>query len=410
MEGRVLRVALVTLATLLAGCAAPPQADIGSRPTNLPAATPVVVAVIDAGSSPYLPIFEARSVTLPVDTVPLKFTKTGTIKERFEADEDLWASLERGVLYSYEGTRLLGITFREEPPSTGQTIDNARHGSRTTYLVAREAPDAIIVSVQVSVITCEDRTECALQPHVVEALEWVAAQPWIDVISVSMGLLGNPPDTHAADATAEEFVQASRAASESGKLLVIGAGNYAAPPLTAPQAGPPWVIAAGGVERNASGESVLASKGVDVVANFSEYTPNLFNEFEWSIGTSLATPIVAGTLARAIDIVRAHGGVADPAKLRAALNASAIYFSAAAWDPTPPGRDPLPDDLLNSASLPVLVQPQMGWGYVDGSFAEEIARRVLEDDLTPPPEKQQAILFQAQWQRAREEYWAQYAR
>jgi len=58
----------------------------------------------------------------------------------------------------------------------------------------------------------------------------------------------------------------------------------------------------------------------------------------------------------------------------------------------------------------VLAQPQMGWGYVDGGLAPEVARRVLENDLAPPAEKAQAMLFQAQWQKAREEYWATWPR
>jgi hypothetical protein len=50
----------------------------------------------------------------------------------------------------------------------------------------------------------------------------------------------------------------------------------------------------------------------------------------------------------------------------------------------------------------------MGWGYVEAALADEIARRVLEDDHSIPPEKSQASLFQPRWQEARESFWANY--
>jgi hypothetical protein len=117
------------------------------------------------------------------------------------------------------------------------------------------------------------------------------------------------------------------------------------------------------------------------------------------------TPVVAGTSARALQEVRTQGGNAPPATWRSALNATAIHFSLSEWDP---GNEPTDDPLYNTASLgaPVILPfAQMGWGYLDGGMATEIARRVLENDLTPPPEKAQTAQYMAQWQSLREQYW-----
>lgn len=62
---------------------------------------------------------------------------------------------------------------------------------------------------------------------------------------------------------------------------------------------------------------------------------------------------------------------------------------------------------LLTQSTPVLAPAvQMGWGYVHGGLADEIARRVLEGDYVIPPEKALTAQWQAQWQALREEYWS----
>ena len=371
---------------------------------------PLVIAVLDSGTNPYLSVFESVFPVGPAVNAPyreLNISQTGTISEREDLDASMWEQLEFATLYHFEDTRLLAISFAQGDAPINQ--DGSNHGAATSYLLAREAPLAIIVSVQISLGICRAEPNCIVDPSVAEGMEWIAEQSWIDVVSVSLGLPGNPPDDSALHPEYARFLAASEKAARDGKLLVTSAGNEIASPTTGYFAGPPWVIAVGGAESQSTGESLLAGKGVDIVANFTDRTPKVLSEeLEWSSGTSLATPIVAGTLANALHMIRQSQPDANVSaqQLRDALNATGVYFSPTDWDPTPSDRGPFGFAPIYGASLPVLVQPQMGWGYVDGSFAGEIARRVLENDLAPPPEKQQAILFQAEWQKAREEYWA----
>ena len=52
----------------------------------------------------------------------------------------------------------------------------------------------------------------------------------------------------------------------------------------------------------------------------------------------------------------------------------------------------------------------MGWGYIYGNHSTEIARRVMADDFSIPNSKHPATQsFQAQYQAARERYWAAFS-
>ena len=365
------------------------------------------MAVLDSGGNPYLDIWLSEGVELPAAAHEVVLSSEGSVRQRFDADRPIWDAMEFHKLYHFSGTRLLAISFAQLDAPIN--YDGARHGAATTYLAAREAPSAIIVSVQVDPAYCIRERGCLINASAAEGMEWIADQPWIDIVSVSMGFpVPNHPDLH------PEYVRylaASERAARDGKLIVNSAGNSVVSEMAGYFSGPPWVVAVGGAESRASGESLLAAKGVDVVANFTDLAPKVLSEdLEYRSGTSFATPIVAGTLAHALHLVREADPqrVVTPQELRDALNASATYFDTTSWRPTWSDQDPLAP--LFEASLPVLVQPQMGWGYVDGGLAPEIARRVLENDLAPPPEKAQAMLFQAQWQKAREEYWKSWPR
>lgn len=397
------------IALLLSGCLSS-TAVVGTSEDASTPPNPVVIAILDTGANPYLDILRADALPVPAAAIEVRISQTGTIEERKDADDAMWQSMELRRLYHFTGTRVLAISFAQLDAPINR--DGGDHGAATAYLAAKNAPEAIIVAVQINPALCAD-AGCVADRSIAEGMEWIADQPWIDIVSISLGIPGNPPDLAALDAEYERFIAATARAATSGKMILNSAGNEVVGPATGYFAGPPWVIAVGGAESYSGGESLLAGKGVDVVANFTDLAPKVLSEdLEWRSGTSFSTPIVAGTLGDALHQIRAIRPTANvtPQQLRDALNATGVYFTPTDWDPTPSNRGPLGLAPIYSASLPVLVQPQMGWGYIDGSFAEEIARRVLEDDLAPPPEKQQAILFQAQWQRAREEYWAQYAR
>jgi len=403
---------VVLAVLLLCGCAEP-SADAAALHGTTDARRPVVIAILDTGTNPYLATFQSDedvSAFVPAQFEIFPLSRHGTPRERAEADDAQWQAAQLRTLYYFEGTRIFSISFAQDGPPVGR--DGSRHGAVTTYLAAREAPGAVIVSVQAVPAACLPRDlSCFVNTSVAEGMEWIADQPWIDIVSISFNVPANPPVVPAAHAELARFIAASERAAASGKTILNSAGNYVMTPATDVFAGAPWIVTVGGAESRSQGEALVAAKGVDVVANFTDLAPApLSEDLEYRSGTSFATPIVAGTLAHALHLVREAEPerVVTPQELRDALNASATYFDAASWRPTWSDQDPLAP--LFEASLPVLAQPQMGWGYVDGGLAPEVARRVLENDLAPPPEKAQAMLFQAQWQKAREEYWKSWPR
>lgn len=400
--------AWLALAILAAGCVGAARDDLTGQSASL-RERPIVVALIDTGVTPYLPIF-ASERPLPNFLVEMSqtfdFAREGSYDERWENDAEAWAGVEVGQLYWFNGTRLLGISFDHE--SEYKLVDGhiVVHGTATSYLVARDAPEVLIVGIQVAE-QFSPTTPYLVDPTVAEAMEWIADQDWIDVVSISKGFRGNPPSVSELDPIALRFVRASERAAASGKIIVNSAGNEIVPSAANPFKGPPWIIAVGGSREQ--GDAAYASKIVDVVANYSEITPKpwTIDESMESQGTSYAAPIVAATLASALGHVRAADPSIDTSAYRAALNATATYFGPTDWEQAP--IDPSdPIGIFGDRSFPVLLQAQMGWGYVHASMAPQIARRVLENDLAPPPEKAQAMLFQPRWQDARERYWSQY--
>lgn len=411
--------ALVLLATplLLTGCVGQLSSGTESGPFeglgSSQAQRPIVIALLDSGTSPYYDLYYLNDDTIVEQTVPVP-----SIRVQFgppegedprERDKQIWETLEPGVLYHIAGTRLLGISFDSER-NFPYVRDADFHGAATSYFAAREAPEAIIVSVQIGLGLCGEAS-CVLEPSIADGMEWIAQQDWIDVVSVSLALPANLPDQGEIHPDVERYLRASEDAARRGKIIVNGAGNDAAPPIQHYFNGPPWVIAVGGIEPGAKGEHVRSGKGVDVVANFTDFGPMYGdgeNDMAWRSGTSFATPIVAGTLANALAQIqtRAPERATTARELREAMNASAIYFDISDWNPSPPGRKPLPDDVTDYLSAPIVSQAQMGWGYVEGRLSPEIARRIIDGDLTIPPEKNQAAALQPKWQEAREDYWA----
>src|SRR5581483_236767 len=304
---------------LLAGCLnATPSGPLGADPVRSDATIPrlQVVAFTDSGINPYQeafaasPAFEQRmAATVNASYTTLQLSTNGTLADRMKADAPVLQSLKPGQLYHFAGTRILAISFLNRSnslsPEKHVILDDVGHGTETSSLVARADPDSLIVMAQVEAQICDDG-RCPFDPSVAEALKWIAAQPWTDLISISMGVPGAPPDSPAAHPEMQTFLDASRAASSQGKLVVIAAGNLPNPTLTGYTAGPPWVIAVGGYEMANRGESATASKGVDVIANFTALVaaPNATNGTVWTGGTSFSTPTVAGTFSRALGIVR----------------------------------------------------------------------------------------------------------
>lgn len=394
-----------------------------------------MVALIDSGINPYHDAFQAQPggvrvddwLHLAPDAEPVTLSRRTTYDRSVEADSAFWSQAEEGKLYAFSGTRVFAVSTGRDSGDY-PILDDIGHGAGTASMVALEDPNAIIVMVQASALLCnfEDPVEeCPLyEDKFTPSLAWIASQPWIDLVSLSIGYLLNPP-THPAYAEGvEAWVETSRQMADGGRLILNGAGNDPTIPFASQYGGLPWVIAVGGAEGAQGGEQASSSRGGDVIANFSVLaaSEDHLSEWDWWAGTSYSTPITAGVLSRALYKIRdalGHRDGVTPAgelapgvragDLRQALNASAILLSPTDWDPTtPPTNDTLTN--LFTYSLPAATPLQQGWGYVDGRIVPEIVRRVLEADLAPPPEKALTASWMAQWQSAREAYWDQWQR
>lgn len=361
----------ICLAIALAGCVDGTAPAAGSEGETGKPARPIVVAVVDTGVNPYHSVFTSPSPAVLVETNASAFvlSQGNDYEERVGADAARFEAVARGELVAFSGTRLLAISFGHVAGGL-PLIDNVDHGTGTAGLVAREAPDAVIVALQVDDTLCyldDPSTGCPVVTSIADAVEWAAAQPWIDVISISMGIPGNPYLRGEASQEVRRVSTATRAAAEAGKLVVAAGGNSISPSATGYVAGPPWVISVGGFEPAAEGERAEAAKGVDVVANYTETLASAYSTSEnrTGSGTSYAAPIVAGTLANAWGQLEARSAARDATVLRAALNATAKPVDASAYSPQVP--DPT-DPLAWPRTLPALAGATGGWGYVDGSI------------------------------------------
>lgn len=314
----------------------------------------VVVAVVDSGINPYHADFAASPRLPPAGfpgAIPLPLTLGRAYADAAKSDEALWKSVQTEVLYTIPGTRILGaITMGElgtsTEPSSSLILDDVGHGTGTSSAVARNSPNADIVLVQVGSGSLD------------RGIAWAAAQPWIDVVSVSWGVIGNVPIGLLGD----PVVDALDAAAASGKLVVVSAGNEPTPAAFG-HSGSPRTISVGGSSREGKGETATASKGVDVVSDFSPVVAvhDDATKSREMYGTSFAAPTVSGALAEAWWIARDSGLDVDAQALREAMNAIAVYWQPADYTP-------------NLDEAPVVAPcAQQGWGYVDGTMAEAIA-------------------------------------
>lgn len=415
----VIATGTIPAAASMAPLADAPVAADGSpdRPADAAGADDarVVVAVVDTGINVYHEAFRADGhVPVPdaVDAsdeapapVPLQVPLTLEGNERVAdgaiRDDAQWRATAPKTLYRFEGTRVLGISFIKE--AAYPVLDFAGHGTATSATVLKAHPEADLVMVQTTGGTLG------------EAIRWAAAQPWIDVISVSWGAAGNLPFEVV---FGHDVAAAAKAAQESGKVFVKSAGND--PSLNYGDSdGPPWVIAVSGAEPTSrSRDAVPSNGGMDFVSDFSVdvATFRSINGTGWTQGTSFAAPHTAGSFARAIHLVREEaghtGGIRDGMLVDAggiqldwdgivaAMARAAVYWDTAEYDPTsPPGDDPVTQVLgTGTPFLPGAPWVTAGWGYVDGAAGEAAAHHILGHASLPekPPEAQAYMALQQQ--------------
>lgn len=399
-------IALV-ICLVLSGCttARVDPSDVGEDAPGVP--RPIAVAVIDTGINPYHEAFLSVGPTFDgIAGAPLDLTLGLEPSEGLEVDRSTWASVVPDQLYHIPGTRLAMIsTSGIETMPLG--FDVRGHGTGTASVVADMAPDALIVSVQINDRVCTDGT-CIFLPSFAAGLAWAAEQPWIDVISMSMAVPGNLPDDERVHAEARAIREATRLASESGKLVVISAGNHGTPTIQSYIAGPPWVVSVGGVS-DTRGHSIWSSSYVDVVANYTQLAASELSRTgrDESSGTSYSAPTVAGVLAHLLSFapMEERGTVELRERARDALNHTALAIDPTQWRPETDAEVGLdkPPQALTKASTPSVLPAHTGWGYVDGSIRERLLEVWDGDPATVDPV---VAAHQAQFQRARENAWA----
>lgn len=289
----------------------------------------VVVALIDTGINPYHEEFRGPASGTehpafyvggyPEDAMALPLTLDAPDYASAKAtDAALWASTKGSTLYYVPGTRIVGMMCY----GTATCFpDEGGHGTGTASLVGGtttgEDPDALIVAVTGDIFG---------------GARWAARQPWIDVVSMSIGpyvhscLVWTPVCDHAFVGTGNAYVPfsiygAQRDAYESGKRWFTGSsqgwavaqyetGLAASGPcpytFSSAFAGSPWTFA---VETywpwtelpwKTSCTPDMVAQGWDLVAaSPSSYTGH--NGFGHASG---ATPQAAGAYARVVHEAR----------------------------------------------------------------------------------------------------------
>lgn len=393
MRVPIVLVALVPIALAAAGCLAP--ADPGAIPAASEASgdartPPVVVAVIDNGITPYHASFLAGPdhatfadvPGFPADAAPVALALgEPDFDAAVAADDEEWRAIEPETLVVFPGTRLAAAWFAKSSEEARPIVDDGGHGTPVADAVLEASPHAVVLMLQIN----DDE-------DIVPAMLWAAAQPWIDIVSVSWGKYvpeyAEEPDMGLADAYRE--------AARAGKILVNSAGNEPTVHWTDEHSAPPFVVAVGGAMNATHGETRTASRFPDVIAAFvqTRAVAHTLDERAPTAGTSFSCPTVSGTLAEALWLVRDAGGSATAGELRAAMNRRAETWDASAWSP----------DGATNANPIVAPAAQMGWGFVEAAQAADIAAFLL-GELDLPEKPAETVAFMQAREEARRAAW-----
>jgi hypothetical protein len=300
-----------------------------------------VIAVVDSSFSPYHLDFRADrmpqhldvdpSNDLPLDgslqphewiegfPAPATFTsyepldltlpQTGPISDAYNADAAQWTNLPQSTATETHfrwapGTKAVGIVdFNgrgfELPAGASHGMGSA---SVSAGAIHGACPECVVVLVPYGSGSNGEA-----------ASDWAYAQPWIDVVTNSFGFSAVRRDRYYNGGNAE----LSREASERGQTVFFSAGNGQANTFTAPnttllssQEGPDWMVTVGAIDPSNNGSYTGHGKPVDIAAIGSRYpsapstgTSNVDSEDTFG-GTSNATPVTAGTFARALYLTR----------------------------------------------------------------------------------------------------------
>lgn len=381
----------------------------------------VVVAVLDTGVNPYHETYRRPGIELPLaefanatdGRIPraVNLTFSDNLTANLLADAAVWDGIESEELVWFRDTNVIGYSMGAyeggEGPFAGDPevpiLDEHGHGTATSDTVLDAWPDAIIVMVEQNAAAFDDQLP--------NSYAWAAKQPWIDVISASMGMHGNAPEPF----YLYQAAAAQRAAWGSGKVFVNSAGNDPSATPTDGTDGSPFVLAITGSQAGGKGKELMSSHAYSDYASNYTVTAALHTSVtadEETGGTSFSCPNVAGTIAGAIHELRRGsgwtGGIADGelvppldvdnGDVRDALNKTAAWVTGTGYLL---GFHYNGDVLVN----PVAPWTQVGWGHLDPTFIPAIVDVVESGDYTLTGKKATGATYMRATYDARSAYW-----
>ena len=324
-------VAVAVLAALLVPVKGP--AGASTTVPNGPIHDATVVAVIDSAFSPYHWDYLASKmpVDMPLGQAPDRwlpgFPSTNafkdyealdlTLPEENEAtpymgldgpDEKVWADVKQSTAeeinyYWIPDTKVIGaIDF------AGNQVhgDPGAHGTGTSSVAVGNlhgsCPECLLVFISYGDAATGEA-----------AISWAMDQPWIDVITNSYGFSATPVTRDRIYSGSDTQLQ--RKASLRGQTIFFSAGNgqenaFLVPnsTLLSSQEGPDWVVTVGAISPGTHASYTGHGKPADIASLGSGYpsaynAPTVSGDGNFS-GTSNATPVIAGTYARALYLAR----------------------------------------------------------------------------------------------------------
>lgn len=298
-----------------------------------PADDATVVAVIDSEFSPYhwdylaskMPVefpldkapdrwlpgfpspkafadYEALELTLPEKDSATPYANLET------ADEETWAKVKQSTAeelnyYWIPGTKVIGaIDF-----AGNQTVGGpGAHGTGTSSVSVGNlhgtCPECVLVFISYGDAASGEA-----------AISWAMQQEWIDVITNSYGFSATPVSRDRIYSGSDTALQ--KKASTRGQTIFFSAGNgqenaFLVPNTTllSSQEGPDWIVTVGAVSPGTHASYTGHGKPADIASLGSGYpsaysAPTVTGSGNFS-GTSNATPVIAGTYARALYLSR----------------------------------------------------------------------------------------------------------
>ena len=305
-------------------------------------ADPVVVATFDSGTNPFHPCFgrDWRGISSPRDFLPgypasarpLQLARADRYAEALRRSRAALRGIEPETLYYVPGTNLSFIG--SGPRSHKQFVDTYPHGAQASSQIACDeygmAPNAHLVILNWLAGTSREWM-----------YQWVAAQPWIDVVHLNIQDLPYPP---------VGIQPGIRQMTEAGKFVVLAAGNgvngYGAsyPMELSRYTGPRGSLIAGANDNGGwtyysnLNPHVVMDGGHTVAASPHGYGDTSFD------GTSSSSPRITGYVARLIGEARAEFGHTGKGLLQ---------IPASRMRPT---SGPLQDGVLTAAELHEVVR------------------------------------------------------